>query len=323
MKTKQVATIVITLLIGFSTGLMSGIVLMKPDAEITDAAGSIGRLDQYRNVQTSAEDIQLRNELLENAEMRALFMDYMKAQYAGMIRMSDDIKFALTVSDATPGFEVQYGRTVESLRSYSKFLDNARLRMLAAISMLQIMDETSEVAIHSAMRDALNAMAQTSFRSDVLHDFMRDAENYASSGSENGVENLMNAHDRFLMNLISLNLMNGNRAALEQLLAKAPAGTGTRDTGMKETLQQGLSLDSEQLAFFDSEQLGTLWDSEQLGMQLLDSEQLNAMGLWDSEQLSAMGLWDSEQLAGSTLFDSELLQGFMAASEQLKAIIPW
>lgn len=280
MKTKQVATIVITLLIGFSTGLMSGIVLMKPDAEISDAAGSIGRLDQYRNVQTSAEDIQLRNDLLDDTELRALFLDYLKAHYAGMIRMSDDIQFAITGIDAVPEFEIKTGRTVENLRAYHKFLGNARIRMLAAISLLEIMDETSEVAIHSAMRDAMNAMAQTSHRSDVLYRFIRQVENFAASATEEESEVLLNAHDRFLMNLISLNLMNGNRAALEQLLAKSPAGTETRETGMEETLQQGVSLDSEQLAFFDSEQLGTLWDSEQLQYFLTASEQLNAIIPW-------------------------------------------
>lgn len=89
--------------------------------------------------------------------------------------------------------------------------------------------------------------------------------------------------------------------------------------GFFNTEKLGSVLDSEQLGttftdaeqlgmgFYDSEQLGILWilDSEKLGAFLADSKQLGIS--WDSEQLGSIGSFDSEKLGGIISLDAEKL----------------
>ena len=62
MKTKKSIVVTAGLLIGFVIGLMVGITLTNPGLSLMEAAGTIGKVDQYRNVRVTEKDIELRNE---------------------------------------------------------------------------------------------------------------------------------------------------------------------------------------------------------------------------------------------------------------------
>ena len=319
MKSKRIITIVISLVIGFCVGLISGLSLTNPGLSLREAAGTIGRVDQYRNVRITQQDIELRNELAEDMERRDAFISYLAYEYARNVRTVENVGIAVRSGEAVGGFRTANLQTMEQLNQYVEFLDNVRLRILEAMGTLQDLGERDRVAVHSVLKDAGNALAQNSLREGVLFDFLLGVERFFKTASPGQYPELASAHDWIFASLVSDNLVKGNRPALEHLLAKRPLGEedllGAWDA---ERLRSQLLADNEKLGFFDAEKLGRLpiLDSEQLGrLPILDSEQLGI--LFDAEQLGLF--YDAEQLG--ILFDMEKLGVINDAGEQLQRII--
>ena len=342
MKSKQILTIVISVIVGFSIGLMSGLTLTSPGMSLMEAAGTIGRVDQYRNVRITQDDIELRNELAENAERRETFLNYLSYEYARNIQMGENVRFAIRSGESAGDFRTANPKTMEQLNQYDEFLDNARLRILEAIGTLQNLGERDKVAVHTVLTDAGNALAQNSLRDGVLFDFMRGVERFFKTASPSAFPELANAHDQVFTSLVSDNLIKGNRPTLENLLAKRPMGDENQ-LGFFDTEKFQLQLAA------DAEQLGTIWDAEQLGSIFFDAEQLgflanlellqllgNAVIMLDTELLGLfanaeqLGLADAEQLGLANaeqlellgriiFFDAEQL-GFLANAELLQLL---
>ncbi len=343
MKPKRVITVVISLMIGFSIGLMSGLTLTNPGMNLREAAGTIGRVDQYRNVRITQQDIELRNDLIEDEQRRENFIGYLTYEYVNNIQAGENVRLAMASSQSAGNFSTTNRKTMEQLGQYAEFLDNARLRILEAIGALQDLGEKDKVAIHTVLKDAGNVLAQNSLRSSVLFDFMMDVERFFQTTSPVEFPDLANAHDRIFASLVSENLIKGNRSTLNQLLTKELLGDMEILGAYWDAEQLEFYVDSEQLGriiAMDSESLGSLlFDSEQLGQMLrnieqlgriiaMDSESLGTI-LYDSEQLGQMlrnseqlGFFDSEQL-GYLLYDTEQLGAFRDASEQLQLIVPF
>jgi hypothetical protein len=332
MKSKQIVTILISVIIGFSIGLMSGLTLTNPGMSLAEAAGSIGRVDQYRNVRITQEDIELRNELLEDETRREAFLGYLAYEYARNVRMGENVRLAIRNGDAAGDFRSANSKTMERLHEYDEFLDNARMRILEAIGTLHDLDERDKVAVHAVLKDAGNALAQNALRDGVLFDFMTGVEHFFQTASPDAFPGLASAHDHVFASLLSDNIVKGNRPTLEHLLAKRLIGDeGQLGIWDAAQLQAQLLADVEQLGYMvDAEQLG-FWASEQLGrLPLLNAEQLGAftdadqLGFYDAERLQ--GSWDSEKLGFNDaeqlglLFDAEQMGAYSDAADQLQGI---
>ncbi|MFP4468611.1 MAG: hypothetical protein ACLFN2_06555 [Bacteroidales bacterium] len=294
MKSKNVITVVITLIIGFSIGLMTGVTLTSPGMSLREAAGTIGRVDQYRNVRITQKDIELQNDLMEDAQRREAFIDYLTYEYTNNLQMKDNVRLALASSQDADNFRNSNSKTIEQLDQYSEFLDNARLRTLEAIGALRELGDKDKVAIHTILKDAGNTLAQNNLRSDVLFDFMLGVERFFETASPGEFPDLANAHDRIFANLVAENLVKGDRPTLNHLFTKEFLGDVER-LGQQYT-------DSEQLEFY------------------VDAEQLGKIMVWDAEQLESLGLHDAEQL-GQILFDAEKLEGGLLDAEQMGSLI--
>lgn len=352
MKSKNVITVVITLIIGFSIGLMTGVTLTSPGMSLREAAGTIGRVDQYRNVRITQKDIELQNDLMEDEQRREAFINYLTYEYANNLQMKDNVRLALASSRDADNFRNSNSKTIEQLDQYSEFLDNARLRMLEAIGALrELGDKEDKVAIHTILKDAGNTLAQNNLRSDVLFDFMLGVEKFFETASPGEFPDLANAHDRIFANLVAENVVKGDRPTLNHLFTKEFLGDVERLDYYADSEQLGKIMvwDAEQmesLGFYDAEQLGQilfdaeklewgLMDAEQMGSLLMDTEQMGMINM-DAEQLGALfdaeqlGVFDSEQLEfwdtsdqlQMQFWDAEQLGAFRDASDQLQLIIP-
>ncbi len=336
MKAKNLVPVLLGVIIAFAVGLMVGITLTNPGMSLREATGSIGRIDQYRNIQITEEDIELRNDLLEDAQMREAYEQYLTFEYGNNIRLGEDIRHAINAAQSAGEFATANRRTLEKLEDYAMFLDNARLRILEAIGTLDQIEERDKIAIRSILNDAGNAMAQTVFRSNVLFDYMNGVEVFFDTASKADYPDLANAHDRLFANLIQINMVNENRPVLEHLLAKELmdeegelAQLDAQILFDAQTLEDLIIMDAEQLGFFDAEQLqdilfdneallsgpGGFLDMQQLNITIMDAENLGAF--FDTEQLGL--LLDSEQLQGT--LDAEQLNAFSNTADQLQMVI--
>ncbi|MGM0572236.1 MAG: hypothetical protein ACQESL_00610 [Bacteroidota bacterium] len=333
MKAKKLVPVLVGVIIAFAVGLMVGITLTNPGMSLREAAGTIGRIDQYRNVQITEEDIELRNELLEDSQMREAYEQYLAFEYANNVKLGEDIRHAINAAHNSGEFPTSNRTTLDKLEDYAMFLDNARLRILEAIGTLDQIDERDKIAIRSILSDAGNALAQTVFRSNVLFDYMNGVEVFFDTASKADYPDLANAHDRLFANLIQINMVNENRPVLEHLLAKELMDEeGELAQLDAQTLEDLIIMDAEQLGVWDAEQLqdilfdnevllsnpGGFLDMQQLNMTIMDAENLGDMPLFDTEQLGY--ILDSEQLQGT--LDAEQLGAFSNTADQLQLVIP-
>ncbi len=328
MKAKNIVTILFAVIISLAIGFILGVALTNPGMNFTEATGTIGRVDQYRHVQITSADIELRNEMLADAHMREAYRNYLAYEYSANVKMADDVRFALEAGRSAPGFAVANARTLDRMEAYAEFLDNARLRVLQALGTINDLSGRDRVAIRGVLNSAGNAISQTIIRSNVVFDYLTGAEKFFVEAPKSEFPDIVSAHDQLFANLLMSNMVNDNRPVLEHLLAKNfldedgelaqldreslqiivpnDAARLNMDVGLfdvemlqqvlfdSEQLQRIIAFDSEQLQFYvDSEQLQAIWDSEQL--QVFDSEQLNSV-LRGAEQMQDQILMDIETL---------------------------
>ncbi len=339
MKSSKNIKIAFGILIAFVAGFMVGITLTNPGLSLMEAAGTIGKIDKYRNIKITEADIQLKNTLLENEELREAYIQYFAYEYTANVKMLGDIELAIKEAISIPEYYAANTRNIDALEEYMDFLDIARLRILEAIDGLTNLDDRSQVAIQSILGRAGNAMAQNVMRSSVVFDFLADVERYLTKVSREAVPGLVLVHDRLFSNLLTACLVNENRSGLDFLSQRdfigdeeffgsvdfssnANLSSMLNDAGnLGSFLAGSLLYNQDQLSgivYSDMQSLGAGFSNqESLQQQIIsNAQQLGFYGMiTDAQQLQSIGFFDSEQLR----FDSERLQ-LLLNSQQLQVI---
>jgi hypothetical protein len=335
MKTTKSFTISISLIIGLGIGLLAGIMLTNPGLNLSDAAGTIGRVDQYRNVRITEADIELRNELLSDEEMLEAYRSYLAFEYSANLRMVEDLNTALQAGRDIPEFSSKNAHTLDRMERYAGFLENARLTILDAMGALSDLSGQSRVAVRSLLNNAGNAIVQSHSLSSPVFDFMLGVDSYLKQNPEGDYKQLANAHDQLLANLMMINIINRNLPVLEYLTEKSVLAEDLElaqfdsetlrlkvleDVGK---LEGNVVFDSEKLnsIFFDTERLAYFVDAETLSlvMHLSQEEQLRGIVAFDSEKLNTGFTLDAENM--SVFLDSEKLNLMILGSQQLNSAL--
>jgi hypothetical protein len=345
MKKQKTIFIILGLVIGLVVGLAAGLALMNPGMtgiSVWEAAGTIGRVDQYRNVRVTEADIELRNELLADSTMREAYRNYLAYEYAANIKMGDDLRFAIAAGREHEGFSTYNARTLDRMEEYAMFLDNVRLRLLEAIGTISDLSDRDRVAIRTVLNSAGNALAQTQRRNGVVFDFMADVEGFFETNPKAEFPQLALAHDQLFANLLMHNIMNDNRPVLEHLLAKEVMDEDGEFAQLDaETLRAQVLFDMENLKdiVFKNEAFRDMviadiaalnnnfrvQDAAHLrDMGLFDASQLNLLVMLNAEAVRNIAALDSEKLKDALLFlDAAMLKGSAGTfdAEQLRAIM--
>ena len=324
MKKSKIKFLFLGLVIGLVVGLAAGLALMNPGMtgmSVWDAAGTIGRVDQYRNVRVTEADIELRNELLADENMREAYRNYLAFEYAANIKMGDDLRFAIAAGREHPGFSTENASTLDRMEEYAIFLDNARLRILEAIGTISDLSDRDRVAIRTVLNSAGSAIAQTQFRSGVVFDFMSDVESFFKTHPKTEFPKLTLAHDQLFANMLMHNIVNDNRPVLEHLLAKEVMDEDGEFAQMdSETFRARVINDVENLrAINDAENLRDMafLNEALLNFVIMDIEALrSSFRIQDAEHLSNMLILDASQLNLVTILDAETLRGIGALDSE-------
>jgi hypothetical protein len=339
MKTNKNVLIVIGLLIGFVAGLIVGMYFLNPGLNPGDAAGTIGKVDKYRNVKITEADIELQNELLADEQLRQAFVNYMQYEYAAAVKMSEDIRFALSVSDETPAFQNRNQRMVESMIKYNSLLENARLYLFEAAMTVEDLDSKDKIAIGAVLNNANNALTQIRQGNVAVYDFLSAAENFFNEGERGSFPKLEDAYGRLFSNLLASSIITNNRMAFEYLISKNTKYDQTSTAKLNSEALQGIVFtDSQRLGLYNIENLGLIFNTEQLSNILGDVQNLGVIYLLDIENLGlsnveALGIdfpiiaaYDTERLAafldvqnlGIVVYNMEELQSFIQNIEKLQ-----
>ena len=322
MKKSKIKFLFLGLVVGLVVGLAAGLALMNPGMtgmSVWEAAGTIGRVDQYRNVRVTEADIELRNELLADQNMREAYRNYLAYEYAANIKMGDDLRFAILAGREHDDFHTNNNHTLDRMEEYTIFLDNARLRILEAIGTISDLSDRDRVAIRTVLNSAGSAIAQTQFRNGVVFDFMTDVATFFKTNPKTEFPQLAHAHDQLFANMLMHNIVNDNRPVLEHLLAKEVMDEDGEFAQLDtETFRAHAINDAEYLrdiAFMNEALLDfVITDIEALrwNFRVQDAEHLRDLTRFDAEQLRHFGILDAETLRSIAALDSEQLKDVMS-----------
>lgn len=179
--------------------------------------GSIGKVDRYRNVQVSEDDILLRNELLDDTAKRTQYEKYLLFYYYKSLKTSFDVDEVLKKTTETEEFAKTYYPYMIALESFKTYLVPAREDILFALNMVSSLDENAKVPVIGYLNQAQNAIARINSNESILMNLMNAIITFKDANPEGKYWALDDAHDIISMNLMQSAILTQNKPMLSYL----------------------------------------------------------------------------------------------------------
>ena len=283
MKKKNVLQSTVLVVLAFVAGLLVGLFMMNPMTDTGDLAGTIGKVDRYRNVKVTEDDIRLR---------------------------------VLEKTSAVEDFNGINQIYAPSVQNFTAYLETAQADILRAVNAVTTLDRNEEVPIISFLNDAQNAILRMKNYQDVLISFRDGMADFMAAQPEHSHGELEDASDLLALNLAQTAGVTKNKPVLRYLRNELQFDSYFNDQFVA---------DMEQLAVFDQEQVGFIFDKEQLqDIVLANADNLNviilAVELAVFLDMEKMGVCDVEKIDLQQLGNAEEL-GLAGDMEQLGLIV--
>jgi hypothetical protein len=207
---------VLTLTIGVLMGLFIDLPITKND----ELAGSIGKVDRFRNVQITEDDILLRNELVEDTAKRSQYEKYLLFNYYQALKTSSDVERVLAIATEEIDFDKVYYPYSNALNNFKTYLESARVDILSALNMIISIDQNQEVPVVTYLNQAQNAIARIRNHDAVLMNYMNAMATYIESNPESYLNDLNDAHDILALNVMHSAVLTQNKPVLRYLEKK-------------------------------------------------------------------------------------------------------
>ena len=313
--------IIASLIAGFLVGLS----VDTPRLNNRSVSGTIGKVNNYRNVRVSEADIQLKNDLATDSSKLKALQSYFNFYYVGALRMNTDVDFAVKEATATESFQIKNKSLTAGLENYGKFLLSARTDLLIVLAACKSVKDADPIILRNTLNQGRNVVAQINFRDRIVLEFVDALTTFIKSNKPGQYQGLEKAHDFLMANEVYTAMITNNKPVLKfldksSMFSKSQENLNIFDqqklNGMiQQDMERLGSLrinDSEKLNAGDTEKLGlefTYNDAQKLGSIASDAEKLGTALFNDTEKLRCdvekLGCMDAEKLGGYTLFASD------------------
>jgi len=309
MKKSGKILIGLLVLLSLVIGYFIGIVVDFPPVQKSKVSGTIGKINNYRNVKVSENDVQLRDELLKNEKLTSEFKKYFSYQYLASIRMSEDMGSAVKIAGAIPEFADTFKAQVDALDRFQVYITEARKDILLALSALQNVAKTDKQNISLLISNANNAISQINFRGQTVISFLDATDSFFKTHEVANYPDLKKAHDQLLLHQIKSAVVSRDKLKIKYLDKKE--FLGSKDDVLQCCLDQGNLPDivAGDLATIgdvvpDQQTIGTTVD---FGVAaILDTPGTIGLVVTDaSETMGSSG--DQETIGSDVIFDSSTL----------------
>ncbi|KAF0130706.1 MAG: hypothetical protein FD155_1516 [Bacteroidetes bacterium] len=289
-------------LLTFVGGLLIGSMIDLPLFEKEKLSGSIGKVDRYRNVKVTEDDILLRNELVEDTAKRRQYERYLLFYYYKSLKISFDVDEVLKKMTEAEDFAKTYYPYMNALESFKTFLVPAREEILYAMSVIVSLDENLNVPIIGYLNQAQNAIARIKNNETVLLNLMNAIITFKENNPDRDYVALDDAHDIISMSLLQSAILTQNKPMLSYLDKKKLLNDkeGVKeliaDNQLKQLFKDQFAIDIQTLGidYTDSFRLIIVTDvaiqdafcsNEELSGGFSSDEVLNELELSSMEQL--------------------------------------
>ena len=335
--------IVAALIIGF----LIGISVEYPRTNIQALSGTIGKVNNYRKIQISEADIQLKNELVTDTSKLKMLRGYFNFYYVSALKMSFNADMAVKEAVAVGAFQNANKTLIASMESYGKFLLSARTNLMLALSACSSVGDADPIQLRNALNQAKNVVAQINYRDRVVLDFVKALSDFIMLDKAGQYKGLEQAHDLLVTNAIFTAAITKNKVVIKYLDKTAYFTKSSEN--LKGIDQQKLSMmiqqdvetlsrwafggDAEKLKVTDTEKLKSndsekldhfipFLDAQKLSSIAGDAEKLGVALFNDTEKLAMdaekLGVFDTEKLGLFIQNDTERLNGFRDHSDAEK-----
>jgi hypothetical protein len=276
-------------------GVLMGLFLDFPKTKTDEVAGSIGKVDRFRNVQITEDDILLRNELVEDTAKRSQYEKYLLFNYYQALKTSSDVERVLAIATEEIDFEKVYYPYSNALTNFKTYLESARVDILSALNLILTIDQNQDVPVVDYLNKAQNAIARIRNHDAVLMNYMNAMATYIESNPESYLNDLNDAHDILALNVMHSAVLTQNKPVLSYLEKKKLLND---KEGMKEVVAEA------QLKSYLNDHF------------IMDVESLNALrsGFTNAESLQGIVFTNMENLQSAVLNNIEALNSVLNSS---------
>jgi hypothetical protein len=276
-------------------GVLMGLFIDLPKTKNDELTGSIGKVDRFRNVQITEDDIMLRNELVEDTAKRTQYEKYLLFNYYQALKTSSDVERVLAIATEEIDFEKVYYPYSNALTNFKTYLESARVDILSALNLILTIDQNQDVPVVDYLNKAQNAIARIRNHDAVLMNYMNAMATYIESNPESYLNDLNDAHDILALNVMHSAVLTQNKPVLSYLEKKKLLND---KEGMKEVVAEA------QLKSYLNDHF------------IMDVESLNALrsGFTNAESLQGIVFTNMENLQSAVLNNIEALNSVLNSS---------
>jgi hypothetical protein len=316
MKKFTLLQLVLAVAAGLVIGLFIGMAVNGYGTSEGNLAGSIGKVDRYRNVQVTEDDILLRNELAEDTVKRNQYEKYLMYYYYQSLKTTSDVDKVIVKTQEVPEFTEINLHYIDALTKASASIEKARLDILGALNLITHLKDNQEVPVIDHLNKANNGIARIRSYDELLLDYMNTIEFYIQAHPSKDFPALRDAHDILTLNVSLSAVMTQNKPVLNYLDKKKLLN---EKDGVKELIGSNVNLSNtyQNQAIEDIQtlsntlsagnNLNVTLDIENLQSFVLDGienlnnihnsvEQLNSDNFSSNETLNLNDLGNNEQL---------------------------
>jgi len=178
MKKKNSSLFILLIIISLAAGFLAGTLIDFPKTENVQLAGTIGRVQNYKNVKVTEEDIELKNDLVADTVMLNALSAWFNYYYVSAVSQGDKIQYVLDQIQPLETYKEYAGVVLSDAASYGTFLENSRTDLLLAMVMINDPAEIHPALLRNTIVQANNVISQMSFRKKTVLDLIDNMEFY-------------------------------------------------------------------------------------------------------------------------------------------------
>lgn len=194
MKKRNGLLLTLAVIASLAIGFLIGIMVDIPKTDNTQVAGTIGKIQNYKNVKITEQDIQLKNELMADSVLLKAIGNYFNYYYVSAVSQGDRIKYALKELDPEQEFKAFSGMTLTEFAGYGTFLENARKDLMLAVALCKFPNDVHPVLLRNAITQANNVIAQMNYRKQAVLNLIDNLDTFIGQKSKDVPVVLANVH---------------------------------------------------------------------------------------------------------------------------------
>ena len=244
MKKKNGSLFILIIVISLVVGFLTGTLVDFPKTDNVQLSGTIGRVQNYKNVKITEEDIELKNDLVSDTVMLNALSAWFNYYYVSAVSQGDKIRYALDQIEPLEPYKEYAGVVLSDVAGYRTFLENSRTDLLLAVAMVKDPGEIHPVLLRNTIVQANNVISRMSHRKQSVLDLIDNMGSYLEAQGTDPDGTLAGVHTVLTMDQLA-NAMALNDKMVIQYFQKKKLFTdeiqGSFGLNLKEIVVEDLS----------------------------------------------------------------------------------